>query len=57
LQLELIGNQRNKFRVRGFTLCIADGVPKEALQGIQITPIPCHLDGVADGTLYPAGRC
>ena len=32
-----------------------DGVAEVAVQGIHIATVPCHLDGVADGPLYPAG--
>ena len=32
-----------------------DGVTKVAVEGVHITPVPCHLDGVADGALHPAG--
>ena len=30
-------------------------IPEIAVQGIHVSPIPCHLDGVADGALHPAG--
>ena len=53
LQLKPIRNQRNKLTIGGLPLGIADGVAKEALQGIQISPVPGHLDGVADGPFYP----
>ena len=32
-----------------------DGVAEVAVEGIHIAPVPCHLDGVADGALHPAG--
>ena len=32
-----------------------DGIAKVAVEGIHIAPVPCHLDGVADGALHPAG--
>ena len=32
-----------------------DGVAEVAVQGVHIATVPCHLDGVADGALYPAG--
>ena len=32
-----------------------DGIPEIAVQGIHITPVPRHLDGMADGTLHTAG--
>ena len=30
-------------------------IPEIAVQGINITPVPRHLDGMADGALHPAG--
>ena len=38
LKLELISNQRNKLRIRGFSLGIADGVAEEALLPIAFLP-------------------
>ena len=54
LQLELVCDQGNKLRIRGFSLGIADRIPKEALQGIQIPSVPGYFDGMSDGTLHPA---
>ena len=34
LELEFIGNQRDEFRIGGFSLGAADGVAKETLQGL-----------------------
>ena len=55
LKLQFIRNQRNKFRIRGFSLGIADGIAEKSLQRIQITTIPGYLNGMADGTFYTAG--
>ena len=55
LQLKPIRNQRNKLTIRRLPLGIAHRVAKEALQGIQVSPVPGYLDGVANGTLHPAG--
>ena len=55
MQLEPVRNEGNKLTVGGFPLGIADGVAEEALQGVQVTPVPGHFDGVTDGPLYPAG--
>ena len=55
LQLEFVCNQRDEFRIRGFSFGIADRIPKEPLQGIQIPSVPGYFDGVADGALHPAG--
>ena len=56
LQLELIGDEGDEFAIRGFSLGIADGIAEKSLQSIQIATIPGHFNGVADGTLHPAGR-
>ena len=55
LELQAVGNQGDELTIRRLPLGIAHGIPKEPLQGIQIPPIPGYLDGVADGTLHPAG--
>ena len=57
LQLKPIRNQRNKLTIRGLALGVAHGVAKEALQGVEIAPVPGDLDGVADGPFYPARCC
>ena len=32
-----------------------DGIPEIAVQGIHISPVPRHLDGMADSALHTAG--
>ena len=56
LQLELVRDQGNKFRVGGLALGVGYRIAKEFLQGVQVTPVPGNFDGVTDGTLYSAGR-
>ena len=53
LQLKSICDQGNKLTIRGLSLGVAHRVAKEALQGVQVSPVPGHLDGVADGPFYP----
>ena len=53
LQLEPVRNEGNKLTVGGLPLGVADGVAEEALQGVQVSPVPGHFDGVADGPFYP----
>ena len=55
MQLQFICNQGDEFRIGGFSLGITDRVPKEALQSVQIAPVPGHLNGMADGSFHPAG--
>ena len=53
--MELICDKRDEFGIGGFSLGIADRVPKKSLQSIQIASVPGYFDGVADGTLHTAG--
>ena len=55
LQLELVCDQGDEFRICGFSLGIAHCVSKEPLQGIQIASVPGYFDGVTDGTLHSRG--
>ena len=55
IQPHLVGDHRNKFAVGGLATQVVDGVAEVAVEGVHITSIPRHLDGVADGTLHPAG--
>ena len=55
LKLQFISDQGDELRIGGLSLGVADGVAEEALQGVQIAPIPGYLDGVADCSLYSAG--
>ena len=55
LKLQAVGDQGYELTIRGLPLGIAHRVAKEPLEGIQIAPIPCHLDGVANRPLHPAG--
>ena len=56
IQPHLVGDHRNKLRVRGLAAQVVDGIAEIAVQGIHISPVPRHLDGMADGALHPAGR-
>ena len=56
LKLGLVRNQGDELRVGGLSFCIGYGVAEEPLQGIQVAPVPGHLDGVADGLLHPVGH-
>ena len=55
MKLQFVSNKGDEFRIRGFSLGIADRIPKEPLQGIQIPSVPGDFDGVADGSFHPAG--
>ena len=32
-----------------------DGITEVAVEGVHVSTVPCHLDGVADGPLHAAG--
>ena len=53
LQLKPVRNEGDELTVGGLSLGIADGIAEEALQGVQVSPVPGDLDGVADGPFYP----
>ena len=53
LKLQFVSNQRNKFRIRGFSLGIADGIAEKSLKCVQIASVPGHFDSVTDGPFHP----
>ena len=55
IQPHLVGYHRDELRIGGLAPEVVDGVAKVAVEGVHVAPVPCHLDGVADGTLHPAG--
>ena len=55
LKLQFVRNQGDELRIGGLALGVADGVAEKPLQGVQISPIPGHFDGMADGPFHPAG--
>ena len=55
IQPHLISDHRDELRVCGFPPQVMDGVAEVAVEGVHVSPVPCHLDGVADGALHPAG--
>ena len=55
IQPHLVSYHRDELAVGGFSTQVVDGIAEVAVEGVHITPVPCHLDGVADGALHPAG--
>ena len=55
IQPHLIGYHCNELAVRWFSAQVMDGIAEVAIEGIHVSPVPCHLDGVADGPLHAAG--
>ena len=56
LKLQFVSDKGDKFRIRGFSLGIADGIAKKSLQSIQVTSVPGHFDGMADSPLHSGWR-
>ena len=55
IQPHLIGDHCNELRVRWFSAQVVDGITEVAVEGVHVSPVPSHLDGVADGALHAAG--
>ena len=55
LKLQFVSDKGDEFRIGGFSLGIADRIAEKSLQSIQIPSVPGDFDGVANGTLHPAG--
>ena len=56
LQLELVSDKGDEFRIRGFSFGIADGIAEESLQRVQIASVPGYFDGMPDSTLHSGRR-
>ena len=50
LQPQLVCQQGNEFRIGGLALAVVHGIAEERVDRIQIAPIPCDFDRVANGT-------
>ena len=55
LEWQFISDKGNEFRIRGFSLGIADSIAEKSLQSVQVAAIPGYFDGVADGSFHSAG--
>ena len=55
-QPQFIRDQGDKFGVGGFAFSGIDRIAEKGVQSFHPSPAPCHLDGVADGTLHSARR-
>ena len=55
IQPHLIRDHGDELRVCGLSAQVMDGVAEVAVQRVHIAPVPCHLNGMADGALHPAG--
>ena len=52
MKLKLVSDKGDEFRIGGLTLGIADGIPEESLECVQIASVPGYFDGVADGPFH-----
>lgn len=50
--MQLVRNEGDELRIGGLALGVTHCVTEEALQGVQIAPIPGDFDGVADGPFH-----
>ena len=55
LKLQFVCDKGDEFRIRGFSLGVADGIAEKSLQRIQIATIPGHFNGMANSPLH-SGR-
>ena len=55
LKLQLVCNQRDKFRICGLSLGVTDGIAEKSLERVQIASVPGHFNGMADGSFHSAG--
>lgn len=55
LQLQPVSDHGDELRIGWLALGGIHRVSKVLLQGFQVAPIPCYLNGVANGPLHPAG--
>lgn len=54
-QPQLIRNHGDKLRISRLASGIMNGVPKVRIEHIYIASVPCHLNGMADGTFHSGG--
>lgn len=52
LQPQLVCQQGNEFGIGGLALAVIHGIAEERVDRIQIAPIPCDFDRVANGTFH-----
>ena len=54
--MELVSDKGDELTIGRLAFCIADRVPKEALEGVQVASVPSYLNGVANGSFYTGRR-
>src|SRR5699024_7682855 len=55
LQADAVTDHGDELAVGRFPLGVGHGIAKKTLEGLQVAPVPGHLDGVPDRALHPAG--
>ena len=53
--MQLVRDQGDELRIGGLALGVGNRVAEEAVQGVQVAPVPGDFNGVADGPLHPTG--
>ena len=56
MKLELICDQSDELTIGGLAFGIGNSIAEESLERIQITSVPCHLNGMANRPFH-SGRC
>ena len=55
LQLQFVGDKGDELRIGGLALGVGNRVAEEALEGIQISSVPCYFNSMANGSFHSAG--
>ena len=56
-QTQAVGDHCDELGIRGLALDVRHGVAEKLLQHLDVSPVPCDLDRMADGSLDPRRRC
>ena len=56
LEGQFVSDKGDEFGIRGFSLGVGNCVAEKSLERVQIPSVPGYFDGMADSTLYTAGR-
>ena len=54
--MELVRNEGDKLTIGGLSFGIGHRIAEEALQGVQVAPVPGYFNGVADCPLHSTWR-
>ena len=54
--MQLVRDEGDELRIGGLPFGVGHGVAEEALEGVQIAPVPGYLNSMADGPLHSGRR-